>query len=234
LQHNIATGELFFLKINGTQFRFENSLDRTIPAGTVFSRSFVLWFNYGHLSKNSSHLSKERPETGRPEDEEASRNAIFKDELSADDWNILAQYEKLLEPCFDATNDLEGRPGVKKNLGLIHVQMDIECIVEELTEALQQYGSALTSPLVGEWHFSAQIKLALDKAEEYYDKLDDSTAYLAAIILHPKYKWDYVESQWAKKKEWIDRGKGAVADLWLSTYAEAPLSEAISSPEKDQ
>lgn len=113
----------------------------------------------------------------------------------------------------------------------MHVQQDIECIVEHLTESLRRFESAPITTLEGEWHFTAQIKMALGKAEEYYDKLDDSAAYLAAIVLNPKYKWDYIESQWATQKDWLKKGKHAVAGLWAA-YAKQPILEAISSPRK--
>jgi hypothetical protein len=73
--------------------------------------------------------------------------------------------------------------------------------------------------------------LALDKAQEYYAKLDDSAAYLAAIVLHPKYGWTYVEAVWANNKKWLDAGKKAVESLWVSSYKQQPVSEAIS-PQK--
>ncbi len=93
---------------------------------------------------------------------------------------------------------------------VLHVQQDIDCIVEHLTESLRRYESAPITKLRGEWHFTAQIKIALSKAEDYYTKLDDSAAYLAAIVLHPKYKWDYIESQWSARRDWAEQGKCAV------------------------
>jgi hypothetical protein len=164
-------------------------------------------------------------------DKEVARNSIFQDELSDDEWQILSQYVLLLEPLNDATDDLQGRPGVKNNLGLIHVQQDIECIVEDFTQALKDYGTAPNTTLESEWHFSKQIQIALDKAQDYYARLDDSSAYLAAVVLHPKYKWEYLEAQWATKKSWLADGRAAVTKLWL-TYAQQPISEAISSPNK--
>ena len=136
-----------------------------------------------------------QPESQWPENQEASRNAIFKDSLTAEDWDILVQYEKLLKPCSVATMDLQGQPGDGKSCGLANVQQDIECITEELTAAYERYKHAPATSIEGQWHFSAQIKLALNKAQEYYNKIDESPAYLAAIVLHPKYNWHFVEAQ---------------------------------------
>jgi hypothetical protein len=54
----------------------------------------------------------------RATDEEAAQNAILKDTLTAEDWDILSQYKDLLEPCLEATNDLQGRLGDSKSYGL--------------------------------------------------------------------------------------------------------------------
>lgn len=129
--------------------------------------------------------------------------------------------------------DLQGQPGDGKSCGLANVQQDIECITEELTMAYERYRSAPSTSLEGEWHFSAQIKLALDKAQQYYRKIDDSAAYLAVVVLHPKYNWQYVEAQWENRKSWITAGRKAVKSLWLSDYKQQPISEALS-PEKQK
>jgi hypothetical protein len=114
---------------------------------------------------------------------------------------------------------------------VLAVQSDLECIVIHLTAAYERYESAPPATVEGQWHFATQIKLALDKAQEYYAKLDDSAAYLAAIVLHPKYGWKYVEAAWANNKKWLNAGKKAVESLWVSSYKQQPVSEAIS-PQK--
>jgi len=35
----------------------------------------------------------------------------------------------------------------------------------------------------------ASLQLGIQKADDYYKKTDKSPAYLAAVILHPQYKW---------------------------------------------
>jgi hypothetical protein len=156
----------------------------------------------------------------------------MKDTLDSEDWDVLTTYQKLLEPCWLATLDLEGRPGDGKSCGISKVQFDLEFIVEELTAAYKRYKSASPATTEGQWHFSTQIKLALDKAEEYYAKLDDSPAYLAAAVLHPAYTWKVIESQWANNKSWITAGRKAVKSLWSSTYKQLPVSDTMSPVKK--
>ena len=96
--------------------------------------------------------------------------------------------------------------------------MDLECIVEEFTTAYECYKHAPPAISEGQWHFATQIKLALDKAEEYYAKLGDSPEYLAATVLYPSYTWKFIESQWVNNKSWITAGRRAVKLLWNSAY----------------
>jgi hypothetical protein len=128
--------------------------------------------------------------------------------------------------------DLQGHPGDGKSCGLSSVQVDLKCIGQELTTAYEHYKLAPPQTIEGQWHFSTQIKLALDKAQEYYAKLDNSAAYLAVVVLHPNYGWKFIESQWQYKKSWIVHGKAAVKDLWLYAYKQQPVAEAIS-PQKE-
>jgi hypothetical protein len=129
--------------------------------------------------------------------------------------------------------ELQGRPGDNTTAGLHNVLPDIECIVENLTEALQKYQHASPQTIEGEWHFATQIKLALDKAQEYYAKLDDSSAYLAATVLQPAKGWKFVEGLWRTQSTWLADGEDALLDMW-ATYKQQPISEAMSPAKKPQ
>ncbi|OBS15903.1 hypothetical protein FPOA_13318 [Fusarium poae] len=52
------------------------------------------------------------------------------------------------------------------------------------------------------------------KLDQYYTLTEDSPAYLAALVLHPAFRWSTVESQWADHPGWLIRGKTAVQELW--------------------
>jgi hypothetical protein len=164
-------------------------------------------------------------------DEDSSQNTILKDELDGEEWEILKQYVKLLLPCFEATMELQGQPGDGKKCGLANVQLDIEWITHELNLALERYKHASAMAVEGQWHFATQIRLALDKAEEYYAKLDASPAYIAATTFHPAYTWRFIESHWSNRKRWVDSSKKAVRSLWTSTYKQHSTLENMS-PQK--
>jgi hypothetical protein len=155
------------------------------------------------------HL-KRRPETRWPEDSESSQNTIFKDTLTSNDWAVLEEYKLLLEPCLEATRDLQGLPGLSKSSGIFNVMNDLLCISDKLTKALQNFKNDPASTVQGKWHFTSQIKLGLEKVNKYINKLDNSPAYLTAIILYPGYDWEYIETQWEKERSWINEGRKQV------------------------
>ena len=167
-----------------------------------------------------------------PVGDEAICKDIFTDRLTEKDWDILSEYERLLRPCYEATLDLQGRLGDSTSGRLTNVIQDIEYILEELTAAYASYESAAEDIIQGEWHFKAQIKLAIDKAQQYYQKLGDSPVYLAAVILDPAKNWDYLEAFWNKQPKWIKDGQRAVKRLWLDGYKQQPISDALS-PQKN-
>lgn len=64
----------------------------------------------------------------------------------------------------------------------------------------------------------------MDEVGSYYSLTDDSPAYLAALALHPAFRWSTVESQWADHPNWLTRGKAAVQKLW-DEYRASPVEE---------
>lgn len=86
--------------------------------------------------------------------EELNQHTLFKDELTADDWKVLHQYKDLLEPCWVATMDLQGRSGDSKTCSLTNGMLDIEYLVQFLTDEHAKYRDAATETIEGEWHFA--------------------------------------------------------------------------------
>lgn len=56
---------------------------------------------------------------------------------------------------------------------------------------------------------------------------EDSPAYLAALVLHPAFRWSTVESQWADHPTWIVRGKAAVQELWEEYQGLSPQQDEV-------
>jgi hypothetical protein len=37
------------------------------------------------------------------------------------------------------------------------------------------------------------------KLDKYYQKIEETAVYIAALVLNPRYKWAYINKNWAKK-----------------------------------
>ena len=47
---------------------------------------------------------------------------------------------------------------------------------------------------------------------KYYSKTNESSAYIAGIVLNLNFKWIYINNNW--KKEWIPKSKEMMKALW--------------------
>lgn len=50
------------------------------------------------------------------------------------------------------------------------------------------------------------------KLDKYYALTSETPAYVGAFVLHPAYKWQYIEEHWMR--EWWGPAKAALEDLW--------------------
>ena len=70
------------------------------------------------------------------------------------------------------------------------------------------------SLLTSQHHFTTSINLGWQKLNKYYNKLDKTPVYVAAVVLHPRIKWRYLEKRWTNE-DWLVRAKKAFSSLWL-------------------
>ena len=73
-------------------------------------------------------------------------------------------------------------------------------------------------------HLRVGCKLGWMKLDEYYARTDDSPVYLAALVLHPAFRWSTVESQWEERPDWLVKGKASVKQLW-EEYKDLPVEQ---------
>lgn len=181
--------------------------------------------------REAATVQPKKPKKGAATTPTPTGDPVLDNPLTEDDWNVLQHYNKLLLPCYVATMDLQGQAGDDKPCALFNVQSDIEVIVQRLTDAWHTYKDAPDTAVEGEWHFRTQIRLALDKAQQYYARLDDSPAYVASAMLHPGRTLKYFEGHWSGHKAWIKRAKDATTSLWLEQYKQ-PDRPTTESPVK--
>jgi hypothetical protein len=69
--------------------------------------------------------------------------------------------------------------------------------------------------ITAEQHFSSNINQAWLKLDEYYTKLDNTPVYVAAIVLHPRMRWNWFTKAWRERPDWLKRAKQSFNDLLL-------------------
>jgi hypothetical protein len=55
------------------------------------------------------------------------------------------------------------------------------------------------------------INSGWSKLVKYYEKTSDSPVYVAALVLNPAYKWEYIEKTW--EQTWIQGARESVVTL---------------------
>ena len=70
---------------------------------------------------------------------------------------------------------------------------------------------------------SSCINSGWAKLDKYYALTSETPAYVGALVLHPAYKWQYIEEHWMR--EWWGPAKAALEDLWKEKYMPTVLDE---------
>ncbi|KAG9375608.1 hypothetical protein A1F94_013818 [Pyrenophora tritici-repentis] len=141
--------------------------------------------------------------------------------LRAADWAVIAEYQDCLEPLKYATKRLEGRSKDGKYGAIYEVIPVFEYVLSKLEARAPD-------------HLNVNLRAAWSKANDYYNKLDDSPAYYAAVCLHPYYK-NYCDVAWADKADWLTSANASFQQLWAAykpqrarqRYTTAPSSNNI-------
>ena len=155
------------------------------------------------------------------------------DGLTAADWQVINEYIDVLAPLKTATKRLEGR-GKSGGFGSVAEIIPVfEVLLHKLEQQLQNYDSVnheehAEAP---EDHIDINLRAALILARDYYTKLDDSPAYYAATILHPRYK-GFCNAVWATKPDWLATNNRNFDCLWAE-YRTSPKPRAPQSYSND-
>jgi hypothetical protein len=120
--------------------------------------------------------------------------------LNAANWAVVTEYQETLKPLKEATLRLEGRSKDSRYGTIYEVIPVYEHILNCLEERAQTYEDVdfNAHDEAPEDHIKINLNAAWRKGNEYYNKLDDSPVYYAAVCLHPYYKY-YCENSWADK-----------------------------------
>ncbi|TKA39987.1 hypothetical protein B0A49_13726, partial [Cryomyces minteri] len=129
---------------------------------------------------------------------------IVRDELTLEDWQELTELRDLLQPMKETTKRLEGNAhtgaygALWESLGALDFLLDH---LEMEKARLEHLPSS---------HFKACVNLGWKKLNYYYSLSDQTPAYRAAIVLHPRFKWRWFKKHWEKSHpEWIEEARKA-------------------------
>jgi hypothetical protein len=148
------------------------------------------------------------------------RPSILEDRLSREDWEVLTEYMAILAPFKEVTKELEGQPHHGHRGSIWEVLPSMEYLLEHLETMKERY------EYHPDLHFRTNINLGWSKIDEYYNRTKESPAYVASLVLHPQYKWQWIEAEWKDFPSWIIEAKEMVAELWKE-YKEIAAEESI-------
>lgn len=81
-----------------------------------------------------------------------------------------------------------------------------------------------------ESHFSTNMNLGWQKLDAYYKKTDATPLYRAAVVLHPRMKWQWIQRHWGKlHRQWVDDAHAAVEGLWEQYKVDTTTTAATTA-----
>lgn len=137
------------------------------------------------------------------------------DILSAEDWRNLQKIEDFLLFFQAATLSTESRGAT-----IERVLPTMDFLLEQFEQGKILYHD---DPFMGPCCNSGWQKL-----NKYYSLTDRSPVYIAALVLCPQNKWQYMEDNWLA--EWITDAKTKVQEFWESEYKSTANTVSIPVP----
>lgn len=139
---------------------------------------------YMHLVR----CGDKKPINERPS--ESVTRVIFDQRMSSDEWAILQELLAILDLIKACTKKLEGRPSEESATGIADVYDVLSLILGQLEKLKVEYAESQKDSA-----FWVAIEQAWSKATEYYNILDETPVYTAALLLDPRLKYQYLAKE---------------------------------------
>ncbi|XP_044721769.1 Ribonuclease H-like protein [Hirsutella rhossiliensis] len=157
-----------------------------------------------------------------------SQKSLAEDRLSEQQWNELAHLHDQLETFYDGTLSTEGRHSTLADHfqtldWLLNEIQQAKIKFEELHRAAVRRKTSRGAAAAEADNFAflaASAEASWRKAEQYFNKVDETPAYYTAISLNPTLKSQWYVEAWTdeEKRLWIPGVTRLVRELWLEEY----------------
>lgn len=138
------------------------------------------------------------------------------DVLSEKDWQDLQKLQDFLLFFHDATTGTEGR-----NATIDRVLPTMDFLLEQFETAKEKYANDL--------FMSPCCNSGWAKLDKYYSLTDRSPVYIAALVLSPQWKWDYIDNNWPS--DWREACRKPMLDFWTREYKSTAITVPTRTPE---
>ena len=156
------------------------------------------------------------------------RKDLEKDILTDEDWDQLEAIHNILRPFKRVTKRLEGKAERGERGSLWEGLPALETLLSHVESMKVEYAS----------HKQLAISLneAWSKLRQYYGKMDESPAYAAALMLHPRHKLHYFTKRWKKHlAEYIQPTKNALRKQYEQEYLpKYPVASIVPVSSKEK
>jgi hypothetical protein len=115
---------------------------------------------------------------------------IFDQRMSSDEWAILQELLAILNPIKACTKKLEGHLSEESATGITDVYDVLSLILSRLEKLKVEYAESQKDSA-----FWVAIEQAWSKAIEYYNILDKTPVYTAALLPDPHLKYQYLAKE---------------------------------------
>src|SRR6202000_1167657 len=117
-------------------------------------------------------------------------------------------------------------------IGLAHTTKALESNRNTLDEVLPALDFILKQYEDGKAQYkddpvmSTYINSGWAKLDKYYALTSETPAYVGALVLHPAYKWQYIQEHW--EEAWWQPSKTALEKMWKEKYMPAGIDTRMT------
>src|SRR5579859_3040512 len=149
------------------------------------------------------------------------RDQLARDRLTPEDWSDLVEMAELLEPFRRITLDLQWNPEDAGQGCIVDVVPGMEFLLDVLEDARLRHATETT-------HFAQPIDCAWAKLDQYYTFIDRCPAYVVSIFLDPHCKFEYFETHWQSRPDWVTGAKEKIV-AFCESYYDAETDDSVDA-----